>query len=61
MQGKNGADVSWYSGDEAAKTLVEWAKKLDMSKSGQYWAPRGPSTLLYLTVLVLCKQAEKKC
>ncbi|KAH8778987.1 hypothetical protein BGZ57DRAFT_927192 [Hyaloscypha finlandica] len=28
--------------DEAAKTLVEWAEKLDMSKSGQYWAPRGP-------------------
>ncbi|KAH8803999.1 oxidoreductase-like protein [Hyaloscypha sp. PMI_1271] len=27
---------------EAAKTLVEWAEKLDMSKSGQYWAPRGP-------------------
>jgi hypothetical protein len=46
--------------DEAAKTLVEWAEKLDMSKSGQYWAPRGSSTLLYLTVLVLCKP-EKKC
>lgn len=28
--------------DEAAKTLIEWAEKLDMSKSGEYWAPRGP-------------------
>lgn len=28
--------------DEAAKTLIDWAEKLDMSKSGEYWAPRGP-------------------
>lgn len=28
--------------DEAAKSLVEWADGLDMSKSGEYWAPRGP-------------------
>lgn len=27
--------------DEAAKSLAEWAEKLDMSKSGQFWAPRG--------------------
>jgi hypothetical protein len=27
--------------DEAAKSLVEWAEKLDISKTGQYWAPRG--------------------
>lgn len=28
--------------DEAAESLVEWAEKLDISKSGEYWAPRGP-------------------
>lgn len=43
-----GFDKYWDDGgavtpDEAAKTLVEWAEGLDMSKSGQYWAPRGPS------------------
>ena len=28
--------------DEAAKSLIEWVEKLDMSKTGEYWAPRGP-------------------
>lgn len=28
--------------DEAAESLVTWAEKLDISKTGQYWAPRGP-------------------
>ncbi|EPE31941.1 NAD(P)-binding Rossmann-fold containing protein [Glarea lozoyensis ATCC 20868] len=42
-----GFDKYWDDGgavtpDEAAKTLIEWAEKLDMSKSGEYWAPRGP-------------------
>lgn len=42
-----GFDQFWDDGgavtpDEAAKTLVEWAEKLDISKTGQYWAPRGP-------------------
>lgn len=42
-----GFDKFWDDGgavtpDEAAKSLVEWAEKLDMSKSGEYWAPRGP-------------------
>jgi hypothetical protein len=32
--------------DEAAKSLIEWAEKLDISKTGQYWAPRGPSKFL---------------
>ncbi|KAK0655887.1 hypothetical protein B0T16DRAFT_21540 [Cercophora newfieldiana] len=27
--------------DEAAKSLMTWADQLDISKSGQYWAPRG--------------------
>ncbi|TVY57843.1 putative oxidoreductase [Lachnellula suecica] len=42
-----GFDKFWDDGgavtpDEAAKSLVEWVEKLDMSKSGEYWAPRGP-------------------
>ena len=28
--------------DEAARSLIEWTEKLDMGKSGEYWAPRGP-------------------
>lgn len=31
--------------DEAAKSLIEWTEKLDLSKSGEYWAPRGPRKL----------------
>lgn len=27
--------------DEAAKSLQAWAEQLDISKSGQFWAPRG--------------------
>ncbi|KAL1845625.1 hypothetical protein VTK73DRAFT_467 [Phialemonium thermophilum] len=42
-----GFDKFWDSGgavtpDEAARSLIEWAEKLDMSKTGEYWAPRGP-------------------
>ncbi|KAI1335369.1 oxidoreductase [Xylariaceae sp. FL0016] len=42
-----GFDAHWDEGgaitpDEAAESLREWIEKLDMSKSGEYWAPRGP-------------------
>ncbi|TVY14184.1 putative oxidoreductase [Lachnellula arida] len=42
-----GFDKYWDDGgavtpDEAAKSLVEWTEKLDISKTGEYWAPRGP-------------------
>jgi len=42
-----GFDKFWDDGgavtpDEAAKSLIEWTEKLDMSKTGEYWAPRGP-------------------
>jgi len=42
-----GFDKFWDDGgavtpDEAAKSLVQWVEKLDISKTGQYWAPRGP-------------------
>ncbi|KAI1080237.1 oxidoreductase [Whalleya microplaca] len=42
-----GFDKHWDAGgavtpDEAAKSLAEWTEKLDISKSGEYWAPRGP-------------------
>lgn len=41
-----GFDKFWDAGgavtpDEAAKSLVEWIATFDMSKTGQYWAPRG--------------------
>ncbi|CAK7212687.1 hypothetical protein SBRCBS47491_001551 [Sporothrix bragantina] len=42
-----GFDKYWDDGgavtpDEAASTLFEWTENLDISKTGQYWAPRGP-------------------
>ncbi|KAI0385181.1 oxidoreductase [Hypomontagnella monticulosa] len=42
-----GFDAHWDAGgavtpEVAAKSLVEWTEKLDISKSGEYWAPRGP-------------------
>ncbi|KAJ4391025.1 hypothetical protein N0V93_004638 [Gnomoniopsis smithogilvyi] len=45
-----GFDKFWDDGgavtpEEAAESLVEWAEKLDISKSGQYWAPRGPGDI----------------
>ncbi|KAK0387430.1 hypothetical protein NLU13_5742 [Sarocladium strictum] len=45
-----GFDKYWDEGgavtpDEAAKTLVKWTDGLDMSKSGEYWAPRGPGDI----------------
>ncbi len=55
-----GFDKFWDDGgavtpDEAAKSLIDWAEKLDMSKSGQYWAPRGPSKVSFLhsTMMIL--------
>ncbi|KAF4339256.1 3-oxoacyl- reductase [Fusarium beomiforme] len=35
-------DQSAVTPDEAAASLIEWAEKLDISKTGEYWAPRGP-------------------
>lgn len=42
-----GFDQYWDAGgavtpDVAAESLIEWTENLDMSKSGEYWAPRGP-------------------
>ncbi|KAJ0286811.1 hypothetical protein CBS470a_005691 [Colletotrichum nupharicola] len=28
--------------DKAAESLIAWTDKLDISKTGEYWAPRGP-------------------
>lgn len=43
-----GFDRFWDEGgavhpEEAAESLIKWAEELDLSKSGEYWAPRGPS------------------
>ncbi|KAF6795921.1 short chain dehydrogenase reductase family superfamily [Colletotrichum sojae] len=45
-----GFDKYWDDGgavtpDEAAESLVSWTEKLDMSKTGEYWAPRGPGDI----------------
>ncbi|KAH7317867.1 oxidoreductase-like protein [Rhexocercosporidium sp. MPI-PUGE-AT-0058] len=42
-----GFDKYWDEGgavtpDEAAGTLVQWVEGLNMERSGEYWAPRGP-------------------
>lgn len=42
-----GFDKFWDDGgavtpDEAASSLLTWAADLNMDKTGQYWAPRGP-------------------
>lgn len=43
-----GFDKYWDDGgavtpDEAASTLIEWVDTFDISKTGTYWAPRGPA------------------
>ncbi|KAG8531060.1 uncharacterized protein KY384_004417 [Bacidia gigantensis] len=47
-----GFDKYWDAGgdiavtpDEAADSLVKFIDTFDMSKTGQYWAPRGPSDI----------------
>ncbi|KAK9416697.1 putative Oxidoreductase [Seiridium unicorne] len=45
-----GFDKFWDDGgavtpDESAKSLIGWTEKLDISKSGEYWAPRGPGDI----------------
>ena len=42
-----GFDKFWDDGgavtpDVAAESLIEFTDKFDISKTGQYWAPRGP-------------------
>ncbi|KAF5605921.1 3-oxoacyl-reductase [Fusarium pseudocircinatum] len=38
-----GFDKFWDDGgDKAAASLINWIDCLDISKSGEYWAPRGP-------------------
>jgi hypothetical protein len=41
--------------DEAAESLIDWTAKLDISKTGEYWAPRGPrkSSHLYWNDLII--------
>ncbi|KAF1347389.1 NAD(P)-binding protein [Lizonia empirigonia] len=45
-----GFDKFWDEGgavtpDVAAKSLVEWIETFDISKTGEYWAPRGPGDI----------------
>ncbi|KAH7071729.1 hypothetical protein FB567DRAFT_584355 [Paraphoma chrysanthemicola] len=45
-----GFDKFWDKGgavtpDVAAKSLIEWIETFDISKTGQYWAPRGAADI----------------
>ncbi|KKY22356.1 putative short chain dehydrogenase reductase family superfamily [Diplodia seriata] len=45
-----GFDKFWDAGgavtpDEAAQSLAEWVDTFDISKTGEYWAPRGPGDI----------------
>ncbi|OLN96584.1 putative oxidoreductase [Colletotrichum chlorophyti] len=45
-----GFDKYWDAGgavtpDEAAESLIKWTSELDISKTGEYWAPRGPGDI----------------
>ncbi|KAJ4376800.1 hypothetical protein N0V86_006918 [Didymella sp. IMI 355093] len=45
-----GFDKFWDEGgavtpDVAAKSLAEWIETFDLSKTGEYWAPRGPGDI----------------
>ena len=37
--------------DEAAASLEQYISRLDMSSSGEYWAPRGPRSVTMLVSL----------
>ncbi|KAI1472504.1 oxidoreductase [Daldinia caldariorum] len=57
-----GFDKHWDEGgavtpEVAAKSLAEWAETLDLSKSGEYWAPRGPRDI-GMAEMVLGKNLE---
>jgi NAD(P)-dependent dehydrogenase (short-subunit alcohol dehydrogenase family) len=50
-----GFDKFWDEGgaitpDVAANSLAEWIESFDISKTGEYWAPRGPGLVFYLLV-----------
>lgn len=56
-----GFDKFWDEGgavtpDVAAESLAQWIETFDISKTGQYWAPRGPGSVL--TTLFICKVAD---
>lgn len=43
-----GLDAHWDDGgavtpEESAKSLTEWIDTFDISKTGEFWAPRGPA------------------
>jgi short-subunit dehydrogenase len=46
-----GFDKFWDKGgavtpDVAAKSAIDWIETFDISKTGEYWAPRGPGSVL---------------
>jgi NAD(P)-dependent dehydrogenase (short-subunit alcohol dehydrogenase family) len=59
-----GFDKFWDDGgavppEEAAASLVEWIQGLSMDRSGEYWAPRGPSKYFpCFCIVVFCEKAR---
>ncbi|KAK8917276.1 putative oxidoreductase [Metarhizium anisopliae] len=52
-----GYDKYWDAGgavtsDEAASTLIQWTDHVDISKTGEYWAPRGPGQCTAFSTLL---------
>ena len=55
-----GFDKFWDDGgavtpDVAAKSLVEWIDAFDMSKTGEFWAPRGPGYVVFRKFDIMSK------
>jgi NAD(P)-dependent dehydrogenase (short-subunit alcohol dehydrogenase family) len=47
-----GFDKFWDVGgavtpDVAAKSLADWIETFDITKTGEYWAPRGPGSVIH--------------
>lgn len=52
-----GFDKFWDEGgavtpDVAAESLAEWIETFNISKTGEYWAPRGPGLVEFLIVCI---------
>ncbi|QIX00510.1 hypothetical protein AMS68_006027 [Peltaster fructicola] len=49
-----GLDAHWDDGGavtpaESARSLIQWIETFDISKTGEFWAPRGPAATLLLS------------
>jgi NAD(P)-dependent dehydrogenase (short-subunit alcohol dehydrogenase family) len=44
--------IAAVTSDEAASTLIQWTDHVDISKTGEYWAPRGPGQCTTFSTLL---------